>query len=51
MSEIDSLRDQVTALEKWTSNELTYLKARIALLEDYRKTPPLLEQKDEPCTT
>ena len=46
MNEIDSLREQIEALEKWTQNELKYLMARVALLEDYRHKKPV-----EPAVT
>jgi hypothetical protein len=59
MTELDALRDQITALEKWTQNELNHLRRRIDMLTNktYPETFPqkhgldVVPQEDEPCTT
>ena len=50
MSEIEMLREQINALEKWTQNEIKYLLARIALLESKKPVNANLEPLAE-CTS
>jgi hypothetical protein len=40
MTEIDALKEQVASLGKFMRNEITYLTARIDMLESMLHTPP-----------